>query len=191
MSGRRTRDELEEDEPEITAQPIGMPEQLASRGPNHEVGLSVDADELGRNFLSDATEQGNFESAYDESVERYVSEESRNDDALAGPNFDPDSDVWENTVNLTLQGGEALMGPLVDDHIDGMRVVEGEDEQTESDDVDLTQNTVTDASLLDREGDEYGETASPEVTTEDAHTHAQKRGGHRSKAKPASTSRTR
>jgi hypothetical protein len=190
MSGRRTRDELE-DEPEITAQPTGIPEELASRGPNHEVGLSVDADELGRNFLSDATEQGNFESEYDESVERYVSEESRNDDALAGPNFDAGSDVWENTVNLTLQGGEAPVGPLVDDHIDGMRVVEDEDEQTESDDVDLTQNTVTDASLLDRESDEYGETESPEVTTEDAHTHAKKRGGHRPKAKPASTSRTR
>lgn len=188
MSGRHKRDELEEEDA-ITAQPTGLPEEMAHRGPSHEVGLSVDADELGRNFLSDATDQGNFESEYDESIERYVSEEARSDDALSGPNFESGNDVWENTVNLTLQGGEAAQGPLVDDRVDGERFFEDDDEETESDSVDLTENTVRDASLLDSESDEYGETKSPTLTTEDAHTHAKKRGGHRPKAVSGSRGR--
>jgi hypothetical protein len=188
MSARHKRDELE-DEAEITAQPTGLPEEMASRGPSHEVGLSVDADELGRNFLSDATDQGNFESEYDESIERYVSEEARSDDALSGPNFESGNDVWESTVNLTLQGGESAVGPLVDDRIDGMSFVEDDDEETESESVDLTENTVRDASLLDSESDEYGETRSPAVTTEDGHTHAKKRGGHPPKSVTGSRER--
>ncbi|HEX5661269.1 MAG TPA: hypothetical protein VFX59_28965 [Polyangiales bacterium] len=177
MSGRRKDEDNFDD---ITAQPIGAPEELGRRGPTHEVGLSVDADELGRNFLSDATEQGNFESQYDDSDE--LSEGPRSDDALTGPNFEATNDVWENTVNLTLQGS-ADDEPLVDERADGLRFIEDDDEATSSDDVDLTDNTVQEASLLDREGDEAGETESPEVRTDDINTRKKPRGGHTPKSK--------
>lgn len=178
MSGRRKADE--DDFSDITAQPIGTPEEVGHRNPTHEVGLSVDADELGRNFLSDATQQGNFESEYEDSAE--LSEGPRSDEALPGPNFEATSDVWENTVNLTLQGGEQGE-PLVDEHVDGMRFMEDDDEETSSDDLDLTENAVHEASLLDSESDEQGETKSPEIRTEDGHMHNKPRGGHKPKSK--------
>ncbi|MET0286128.1 MAG: hypothetical protein ABW352_16725 [Polyangiales bacterium] len=179
MSGRK-RDEDEFDD--ITAQPMGSVEERRT----HEVGLSVDADELGRNFLSEATEQGNFESQYDDSVE--LSEGPPSDDALTGPGFDPNNDVWENTVNQTLQG-RADEEPLVDDHVDGMRFMEDDDETTSSDDLDLTENALHEASLLDSEGEEQGETKSPELRTDDGHTHKKPRGGHKPKSKSVHNSR--
>jgi hypothetical protein len=182
MSGRK-RDEDNFDD--ITAQPMGAPEEIGHRGPSHEVGLSVDADELGRNFLSDATEQGNFESEFDDSAE--LSEGPRNDDALSSPNFESTNDVWENTVNLTLQGsGDSE--PLVDEHVDGMRFMEDDDEATSSDEVDLTENAVHEASLLDSEGDE-DDTKSPIVRTEDSRMHKKPRGGHTPKSKSVNNQR--
>ncbi len=177
MSGRRKRDEDNFDD--IIEQTVGAPEQHGRRA-HHEVGLSVDAEDLGRNFLSDATEQGNFESEYDESVE--LSEGPQTDEALDGPNFEVTNDVWENTVNQTLQGSTDHE-PLIDDHVDGMRFMEDDDEETSSDDLDLTQNSLHEASLLDQEGEELGETKEPELHTEDGHTHKKPRGGHAPKSK--------
>ncbi|HEY6881141.1 MAG TPA: hypothetical protein VI299_24110, partial [Polyangiales bacterium] len=186
MSGRQKKDRAVPDL-EITAQPTGLPEELTGRSAHeHEAGLSVDADELGRTFLRDATEQGNFESEYDDSTE--LSEGPQSDDALSGPNFDPNNDVWENTVNLTLQGSDDGE-PLIDDHVDGLRFMEDDDETTSSDDLDLTDNAVHDASLLDGESDEYGETKSPSLRTDDAHSHNRPRGGHKPKTKPVNNQR--
>lgn len=184
MSGRRKRDEDNFDD--ITAQPIGAPEELGHRGGSgHEVGLSVDAEELGREFLSQATEQGNFESEYDDSTE--LTEGARSDEALPGPNFEATNDVWENTVNLTLQGGEESE-PLVDEHVDGMKFIEDDDETTSSDELDLTENAVHEASLLDTEGDE-DETKSPTIRTDDTRTHRKPRGGHTPKSKSVNNQR--
>lgn len=186
MSRRQKRDR-EDDGFEITAQPTGVPDELSGRMSNvHQPGLSVDADDLGRTFLRDATEQGNFESEYDDSAE--LAEGPQNDDPLSGPNFEISNDVWENTVNLTLQGADTGE-PLVDDHVDGLRFMEDDDEQTSSDDLDLTENALHDASLLDRESDEYGETKSPSLRTDDAHTHRKPRGGHKPKTKPVNNQR--
>jgi hypothetical protein len=183
MSGRK-RDEDNFDD--ITAQPIGAPEQLGHRGGSgHEVGLSIDAEDLGREFLSQATEQGNFESEYDDSIE--LSEGPRSDDALPGPNFEATNDVWENTVNLTLQGG-GDGEPLVDEHVDGMRFMEDDDEVTSSDEVDLTENAVHEASLLDSEGDE-DETKVPVVRSDDNNTRRKPRGGHTPKTKSVNNQR--
>jgi hypothetical protein len=182
MSGRK-RDE--DDFDDITAHPIGAPEELGHRVA-HEVGLSVDAEDLGRNFLSDATEQGNFESTYDDSIE--LSEGPQSDDALVGPNFEERNDIWENTVNLTLQGGEEDE-PLVDDHVDGLRFMEDDDEQTSSDELDLTENVLHEASLLDQEGEELGETKSPSLRTEDSRSHKKPRGGHTPKTKSVNNAR--
>lgn len=178
MTGRRKRDDEYDD---ITAQPMAPPDELGHRV-GHEVGLSVDAEDLGRNFLSDATEQGNFESEYDASVE--LSAGPPSDEALSGPNFEERNDVWESTINLTLQGAEDDE-PLFDEHADGMRLLD-DDEQTSGNELDLTENALHEASLLDSEDEETGEVESPRVRAEDTHTHGRPRGGHSARSRTKS-----
>ncbi|MEY4514918.1 MAG: hypothetical protein RLZZ450_7040 [Pseudomonadota bacterium] len=186
MSGRDKQ--LDDEENEITAQPKSMPEELGMLV-GHEQGLSVDPDDLGRAFLSDATEQGNFESARGgENDDLWASSSSSSDEALSGPNFDVDKDVWENTVNLTLQNGAgSISDPLIEDedsdNDDGLHAIEDRD----SGDIDLTQSSVQEASLFDHEADELGETEEPHVLiTEDAHTHAKHPGVHAAPSRPMS-----
>jgi hypothetical protein len=87
----------------ITARPRTMAAEVSSI-PIVESGLSVDADDLGAHFLSEATQQGNFESLRAEQPELSIVDGAPSDEPLLGPNFDPDHDVWEQTVDLTLQG---------------------------------------------------------------------------------------
>jgi len=167
MSGRdKQRDD---EEVEITAQPKSMREELAMQV-GHEQGLSVDPEDLGRTWLSDATEQGNFESARGGDNDDLLS----SDEALPGPNFEVDHDVWENTVSLTMQNGEgAISDPFVEDEDsasdDGLHASAGRD----SGEIDLTQSSVQEASLFDHEAEELGETEQPRtVITEYSHMHA-------------------
>lgn len=44
--------------------------------------------------------------------------------------------------------------------------------------MDLTDETIQEASLLDHETDELGEVESPNLRTDDTHTHGKRRGGH-------------
>lgn len=182
MSGRGRQ--IDDDEPEITAQPKSMPEELAASAGGHEQGLSVDPEDLGRTWLSDATEQGNFESASGgENDEQWLSASGNSDEARPGPNFEVDKDVWENTVSLTLQNGEgAVSDPLIEDEEgDGMHLLEDDEE---SGDLDLTQTTIHEASLFDHEADELGETEPPaHVVTDDNHTHA-RHGSVQGRARP-------
>jgi hypothetical protein len=53
----------------------------------------VDPDDLGERFLTEATEQGNFESLRSEPPELSIVDGTPSDDPLLGPNFDPDHDV--------------------------------------------------------------------------------------------------
>jgi hypothetical protein len=100
---KRSTLESEEQGSGVTARPKTMRSEL-SASPIAEPGLSVDPDELGEQFLRDATEQGNSESLRSEPPELSIVDGAPSDDALVGPNFDPDHDVWEQTVDLTLQG---------------------------------------------------------------------------------------
>jgi hypothetical protein len=184
MSGRDKQ--WDDEENEITAQPKSMPEELGMLV-GHEQGLSVDPDDLGRTFLSDATEQGNFESSRGGENDELWAGSSASDEALTGPNFEVDKDVWENTVSLTLQNGAgAVSDPLVEDEDsasdDGLHAVE----DREAGDIDLTQNAVQEASLFDHEAEELGETEEPHVLiTEDAHTHAKHHGVQAALARPS------
>lgn len=90
-------------QPAITARPK-PPSAEVRGGPISEPGLSVDPEDLGQQFLSEATEQANFESTRVDPPELDISREAPSDDALVGPNFDPDHSVWEQTVDLSLQG---------------------------------------------------------------------------------------
>jgi hypothetical protein len=164
MSGRLKQDD---EELELTAQPKSIDDEELGISEEHESGLSVDPDDLGRNFLSEAMDQGNFES------ELRGDGADPSDAALTGPNFESDKDVWENTISLSLQNGAADEDALIEDDDDAIDAA-----QDENDGLDLTENTIHSGSLLDSETDELGETKEPNVRTEDGHLHGKPRGGH-------------
>jgi len=186
-AGRKQDDE----ELELTAQPRTLGEDFEG-AEEREPGLSVDPDDLGVNFLKEATEQGNFEG------ELRGDGADPSDAALTSPNFESDHDIWENTVNLTMQSATEL---------DEVALVEEEDdaldeELDESDGLNLTESTIHSGSLLDSETDELGETREPNAITDDTNTHAKPRGGHKlpraggpskpaAKSKPQASPRSR
>jgi hypothetical protein len=92
-----------DDSPEVTAQPKSIGQELRRGGV--ESGLSVDAEDLGKYFLSDATAQDNFESSMDDTPELSLREGPPSDEALIGPTFESDHSVWESTIDLSLQNG--------------------------------------------------------------------------------------
>lgn len=59
-----------------------------------EEGLSVDADELGTQFLSGATEQGNFESQHEPDLS--LTNGAATDEAI--PGGDAEGNLWDQTV---------------------------------------------------------------------------------------------
>jgi hypothetical protein len=174
----RARDD---EELEVTAQPKGMAEELGTK-PTWESGLSVDPDDLGRHFLSDATDQSNFESSQaGEHADLWVNNAAPTDEALTGPNFEGDRSIWENTVSLSMQSGgpdgaQSEVSPPSpideDEQSDGLHLIDREQG------VDLTESVIQEGSLLDREAEELGETESPDVQTDDSKSHTKKRGGH-------------
>lgn len=192
MRGRDHKDAS--GEREITAQPKGLPDEIGT--PVGESGLSVAPEDLGRQFLSHAIEQGNFESERGgEAAELAMPSDPPSDESLSGPNFESDRSVWESTVDLALQSGgpegaqEAIAPPRPNGP--GSEEEEEEDLQLNQDgDIDLTESVIQEASLFDHESDELGETVAPGLRTEDGHSHAKKRGGHLPKsARPAPRAR--
>jgi hypothetical protein len=61
-----------------------------------EEGLSVDADELGTQFLSGATEQGNFESQHEPDLS--LTNGAATDEAMPGGDIDAEGNLWDQTV---------------------------------------------------------------------------------------------
>lgn len=85
-------DEITED---FTVHPRPTRQQIGRRaGP--EDGLSVDADELGTQFLSGATEQGNFESQHEPDLS--LTNGAATDDALPEGDIDSEGNLWDQTV---------------------------------------------------------------------------------------------
>lgn len=158
--------------PRITAQPRPVSEELVS-APIAERGLSIAPEDMGRQFLSEALEQRNFESSSGgDANEVDITEAALTDDALTGAAWEA-GDVWESTVNLSLQSGGLEEGRAVD-KVAGE--IEEEDEKQEeavralsgdSHDVDMTKPSIHQASLLDYETDELGGVASPDVDTDE------------------------
>lgn len=175
---------IDEDELEITAQPKSMPEELGETA-HQEPGLSVDPEDLGRQFLGDAAEQHNYESSRGgDTADMWVNSAAPSDAALPGPNFEGDRSIWENTVSLAMQSGgpegaQDAVSPTLSSDVDADEEEEADEHLADHDaDVDLTETAIHDGSLFDREGEELGETESPEINTDDTGTHAKRRGGH-------------
>jgi hypothetical protein len=155
--------------PEPTARPRPLSEELP-KSTFAEEGLSVDPDDMGARFLTNATEQRNFESLRPaDTSEVWLGSAPLSDDPLTGPNVDIDESPWTNAVELTLQGGSGepptldAAGPDRDDDDDD------DDDQAldDEDGVNLIQPTIREGSLLDEEADEPGETRAPRIETDD------------------------
>jgi len=84
----------------ITARPKSVADEMTEALPGDESGLSLDADELGARFLSEATETGTRRRPQ----QLRLTDAPPGDGALFGPNFDSEQSVWENTVDLTREG---------------------------------------------------------------------------------------
>jgi len=181
MSG----DKRHEEPREITAQPKRMRDELRE-SPVVEQGLSIDPEELGQQFLSEGTNQGNFES-YDDGAEMSITGNAPSDAALTGPSFEVDQSLWESTIDLSLQTGGVdevsneyaqRTRPSEDDESAATR----DEEEQEPGDLDVTEDVIREASLLDAEGAELGEVESPEPKTDDIGTHRRRRGGSQSRS---------
>ena len=88
-------------DPEISAQPRVIPDELALEA-SAEPELSVDPEDLGARFLSEAVEQGDFDPERGwASVSLH--ESPARDQPLVSPNFEACSPIWEQTVELEIQ----------------------------------------------------------------------------------------
>ena len=90
---RRLRnDEITED---FTVHSSPTRRQIGRRA-SPEDGLSVDADELGTQFLSGATEQGNYESQHEPDLS--LTNGAATDEAMPGGDGDNEGSLWDQTV---------------------------------------------------------------------------------------------
>jgi hypothetical protein len=168
MSSRRL-----DQEPEITAQPRTISDELRGN-PIAEPGLSVQPEDLGRQFLSEATEQANFESSRGgDTPEMYPNDPAPTDEALTGAVWEQDRSLWEQTVNMTLQAG-GLDEAREQGSIEGNEQAQGLFAE-EPGDVDMIEDDIHDMSLLDREAERPGEVKEPKVLTDEQDEASRKR----------------
>lgn len=172
MESRKT-----DHEPQITAQPKRLADELMG-SPIAEPGLSVDPEDLGKQFLSEAMEQANFESFKGgDTPEMYINNPSPSDAALTGANWEQDRSVWQHTVEMSLQSGSiddmrAEGSPDgADLGLEDQPVMEDDDDPEE---VDVVARNIHGASLFDHEGKNPGEVMSPSIETDEMAAGARK-----------------
>jgi hypothetical protein len=170
---RHTRKIADED---VTARPKASCEMLGQE--SHEPGLSVAPEDIGAEFLSLATEQNPLQRPWELDREETLALEEMFDEVEGA--FDdvgegPSARDIERRLRRALATG--TLAPVLRQgrvpHFD-----ESEPPSREWDELDLTEEAICDASLLDHETDAWGEVTSPALRTEDTHTHGRPRGGH-------------
>jgi hypothetical protein len=168
MARRETRESEE-----ITARPTRGSDQVGTDAPA-ESGLSMAPEDLGRSFLSFAVEQGSSQWP-----EGFSQEDTAEEDAWAlldASELEAEarlgSRAYERVIRRTLNKGKGLFAPPK-----LPREFEGPSHAW--DEVNLCDEAIQEASLLDHEGAELGEAEPPSVLeTDDTHTHGKRRGGH-------------
>jgi hypothetical protein len=164
-----------EREPELTAQPRQLSDELGARD-GGQAGLSVDADDLGVRFLSEATEQGEALTHGLMESELSLVAGPDSDEVLTPPNFAYENTLWEQTVGLMTQTQGAT------DQLRAPSTLEDESDPSEQESDDLpfrtTESDIREISLFDREGATGDETIAPRIENEDAGRHAQTSRNH-------------
>lgn len=173
MSRRKSADAQHE----ITVFPRGMSEQLGSIPPP-ESGLSVDTEDIGSQFLSAATEQGVSDWPPAFAGDDPLADGGLDGDGGLGDSFELDPFGWERATTRSLRIASLNVS------FPATTSVRRKPEQPKElrahawDEIDLTDEAIQEASLLDHEGTEPGEVESPQLRTDDTHTHGRRRGGH-------------
>jgi hypothetical protein len=139
-----------------------------------EDGLSIDADELGSHFLSEAVEQGDLSTRSAADLELSLLTGAETDAAQPGPNFDGDNSLWEQTVGLAMQsaGGVDQLRASAAIGADELDAALDEDGQDDPEGTSVADSHIRELSLFDREAPEPGETVEPDIQTEDGGHHA-------------------
>jgi hypothetical protein len=164
---------------ELTAQPRPLSDELGESD-GGQAGLSVDPENLGVRFLSEATEQG--EALPHPRMESELSPATGpdSDAVLTPPNFEHENTLWEQTVDLVTQtqnAADQLRGsPLITDDDDLLeeelerevaRELEREPHtEQEAAELRLPESDIRELSLFDREVDTDEGVISPEIDAE-------------------------
>jgi hypothetical protein len=161
---------------EVTAQPRPIADELALDA-SAEPELSVDPEDLGARFLSDAVEQGDFSPGQAWRSDSSLSAIPAGDQPLAGTNFVAGNSVWEQTVDLesrTQGAADQLREPAAlsdDDNFDSqLERPERPDNDNRGRNSGLrirVAASMPELSLLDRKGAEGDETMSPDLGADD------------------------
>jgi hypothetical protein len=170
--GRVARRKQAREEAEITVWPSSFPEGVGTSDP-HGGGESLDSDELGSHFLTDAVEQSRSVPPHweDETDEEPYFDAKMGAELLRSFGLRP---MPKRTTTRPRPPAAHSVPKLA-----ALRVPRDFDELIGREgDVDLTDETIREGSLLDREGEELGEVEAPTLHTDDVHTHGKRRGGH-------------
>lgn len=158
-------------DPEITAQPRSASDDVGTV--TGEDGLSIDADDLGSHFLSEAVEQGDLSTRQFADLELSLLTGAETDAAMPGPNLDAGDSLWDQTVGLAVQsdGGLDQLRASAAIGADELDAALDEDEDTTRNELS-SESHIRELSLFDREAPEPGETLEPELRAEDGGHHA-------------------
>ena len=163
---------------DVTAQPRPIADEIALEA-SAEPDLSVDPEDLGARFLSDAVEQGDFDPERAWPADSSLSEGPARDQPLGGPNFVAGNSVWEQTVDLAnrTQGAADQLREAPAESSDDVNA--GLDEGSEERRNDRggaarirLAESITEQSLFEREGDEDDETIPPDVDQDEQGSHS-------------------
>jgi len=187
------------DEPEITVWPSSLPEDVGSMMPGDR-DLSMEFEELGSRFLSDAVEQGaRHRPACDDDLDEPYFDVQMGNEILRSFGLEPMSarrsmrprastapKASKPPKSTGLPDTAALRTALRPPRLPSLPTPDELDDfmLEESMEIDLTEQTIREASLLDHEADEAGEVESPFVRTDDVHSHLKRRGGHAASMRP-------
>ncbi len=164
------RKQIREDA-EVTAWPSSLPDEVGSIAPQGS-DLSMDCEERGNRFLSDAVEQSpTMRPFWDGEIDEVYFDAQVGAELLRSFGLEPHRGrTTTRPLPHKTKRLPSLAQPRLPEDL--------EEFIAPSDEIDLTEETIREASLLDHEGEEAGEVESPRVRTDDVHTHCKRRGGH-------------
>jgi hypothetical protein len=162
-------------DPEFTAQPHSLSDLgVVARD---ESGLSIDPEDLGTHFLSEAVEQGDLSARDAADLDLSMLGDPETDERPS-----TEISVWTRMVDLATEGGgasEQLRDAAVfgADALDaeqqsGPAELEAESEREDQSGPIRTASTVRDRSLMDQEGAALDETITPDIDMEDSGHHS-------------------
>jgi hypothetical protein len=153
-------------DPEFTAQPHSLSDDLDLSG--DEAGLSIDPEDLGNHFLSEAVEQGDL-GVHDAAELEFTLHAGESDIA------DIDLGMWETMTELAVQnGGTSAELRAATDFGAERLAAERERERVPAPShwLNMHDSSTRETSLLDREGAARDRTLAPRVDSDDSGRHA-------------------